>query len=487
MFQPVVQPAPEFPFGSGETAMYDGIKKESLADDQASFSTYAQSQGGLFCSSASSLVAPPSVCSDDIPLGQPDPPLTTQELMASIETGTTKDAFAARLGFPLTEGNLGKYQKIMSQQAAARRPEADTRELTEAEQKRVKNLQDAINGTWDARSYLGNQFRAEHKAGTPLGDEFKKLTSRAEQAEFRRRWCEHKLKETLTKKTFSSSWSRIDKTKGRYRTLGRLILDFGGYGSAEAIQGAMTAASKCCLLGEPWCVVHPQSGLSEYLVMEIEWEEQFSRCWTDYQEFFNKSANQAEQFLQAVQSDVRDRAEQGKDKHKSKGKNKDGEGEEKRRPETNKRGADASPQPKGKKGKHGQDAKDDSPDDKKKKELTRLIKDAAKLKATFHEASSNYAHIISNIDGNDSWSWAKSSPQNKMLQQAHAEVKGLLNEWHREFLSHADIKPMRAKYPAEKVTVELRAFLAAGAKVESLGKLISGMNAAHEAVLQITA
>ena len=146
-----------------------------------------------------------------------------------------------------------QYQKLLYKQAVDVREsqQAPAVEYTEQEKKRIKTLQEALSGMFDARSYLGNQFRAEHKAGTAKGDEFKKLGSRAEQAEFRKRWLELKLKEVTEKKTFSQTWSRVDRTKGRYRTLGKLVKDFGGWQSSEALQGACCAASKCALLGEP--------------------------------------------------------------------------------------------------------------------------------------------------------------------------------------------------------------------------------------------
>ncbi len=102
----------------------------------------------------------------------------------------------------------------------------------------------------------------------------------------------------------------------------------------------------------------------------------------------------------------------------------------------------------------------------------------------FYEASSNYAHIISNIETNDDWDWAKTSGRFKMLQAAHADVKTLLNEWHREFLPN-DAATMKRKYTGDRLSVELTSFVAVKAKIESLATLIVNMNFAHESVMQI--
>ena len=125
-----------------------------------------------------------------------------------------------------------------------------------------------------------------------------------------------------------------------------------------------------------------------------------------------------------------------------------------------------------------------SPEEKKKKDLQQLMKDATKLKGVFHEASSNYVHIIANIQGNNDWDWAKDNIRTKKLQGVQSEVKGLLNAWHREFLAN-DTATTKKMYTGDRLSVELTFFVAAKEKIENLAGLIVNMNVAHDAVMAI--
>ncbi len=439
-----------------------------------------------------------------VPSGQPNPStplLNAAQLLKNIEGGSTQRYLTDAAGFPLTEDNVKSFQALLKGQQSRVEPES-MEDFSEAEQKRASLYKDAINGHFEARSYLGNLFRGEHKVGTPKGDAFKKMNNRVDQATFKKQWAELKLKEMVEKKTHTRTWARVDRTKGRYRNLGRLVTDYGGWHCAEALEGACTAASKCTLLGEPWVMVHPQNGMTEYLVLEIEFEEEFTQMWSHFKEFFNTSSGALADGTTGTASTargagagaVKDAAGAGKQaaiagkqaalqsdgdagvagqaagQKKSKGRR----GEEK-----------AQPEPKVKKLKGGKnDEEPASPEEKKKKDLQQLMKDATKLKGVFHEASSNYVHIIANIQGNTDWDWAKDNIRTKKLQGVQSEVKGLLNAWHREFLAN-DIATMKKKYTVDRLSVELSSFVAAKEKIENLAGLIVNMNVAHDAVMAI--
>ncbi len=88
----------------------------------------------------------------------------------------------------------------------------------------------------------------------------------------------------VERKSFTQTWKRVDRTKGEYRPFGKLVQDFGGWSCQEAIDGACTATSKCIMMGAPWVVVHPQSGMTEYLVLQMGFEEEFSSMWSKFSE-----------------------------------------------------------------------------------------------------------------------------------------------------------------------------------------------------------
>ena len=54
-----------------------------------------------------------------------------------------------------------------------------------------------------------------------------------------------------------------------------MVLERGGLGCNDAIQGATSASAMCCSLGKPWVKVHPQSGSLELAILEPSWEDVF--------------------------------------------------------------------------------------------------------------------------------------------------------------------------------------------------------------------
>lgn len=158
--------------------------------------------------------------------------------------------------------------------------------MNSTDQKAATVLENIIRtGTFETKSYIGNKFRAQFKRGTPEGDAYYNLTSRSDSQAFRMKWAQGELVKLEEKRTHKQGWSRVDRTRGRYRPFGKLVVDFGGWTSPEAVRGAMTAAQKCCMMGEPWVRVHPQSQLTEYLVLELEFQEDFVQSWETFKSY----------------------------------------------------------------------------------------------------------------------------------------------------------------------------------------------------------
>ena len=37
----------------------------------------------------------------------------------------------------------------------------------------------------------------------------------------------------------------------------------------------------CAAMGAPWVLIHPQSKLAEFAVVELSWQEEFEEAWTE--------------------------------------------------------------------------------------------------------------------------------------------------------------------------------------------------------------
>jgi len=262
---PGAQPEP----GAEQAAWADAAKRRKLAAHSIeSASTHAT----LCPSEADSRGSTASLAMDE------------DAAMQSITDQSCAAFFEKTLRMPLTEENLQAVQTMLKQQGKAilqaESKDAGAAGATPGDRKLAEQLQEVIDKhSFNTKSYLGNKFRADVKGNI----EYKAL-SRADAAAFRMDWCKKQLNNILEKKVHHQSWKRVDRTKGCYRNFGRLVLDFGGWSCKEAIEGATTAVNKCMLMGAPWITRHPQSDLVEYLVLEIEFEEEFSNMWSHFKE-----------------------------------------------------------------------------------------------------------------------------------------------------------------------------------------------------------
>ena len=164
--------------------------------------------------------------------------------------------------------------------------------LSDKDKQVAENLASLIkNGGFDARSYMGNKFREEMKDGSERSNAYLSMSARSQEAkDFRMDWLKRQYDTAVNKKRFTKSWTRVDKTKGQYRTFGALVVDLGGWKYEPAVKGASVAVSKCIAMGEPWIRRHPQTDMMEYLVLKMEWEETYEKCWSEFREEFMASS-----------------------------------------------------------------------------------------------------------------------------------------------------------------------------------------------------
>ena len=81
-------------------------------------------------------------------------------------------------------------------------------------------------------------------------------------------------------RTKTTSWSITDTTLGKYRNFAKVVQEFGGWQSREAVNGALEACTKCMMLGGNWLKQHPQAKFQSYLILDFEHTEKFKTCWS---------------------------------------------------------------------------------------------------------------------------------------------------------------------------------------------------------------
>jgi len=380
--------------------------------------------------------------------------------MQAIENEKCAEFVSQQIGGEaLTECNVQKLQALLKRQAEERlkqealKPSGDV--LSDADKKQAETLEKVIkDGQLDPRSYLGGMFRKAHPKGTPAGEEYAALT-RQEAQMFRVEWAKKQYQHIKERRCLTKSWKRVDSTKGTYRNFGRLVQDFGGWGCAEALEGATSCLNKCTLMGPSWLMKHPQSGLIEYLVLEQEWTETYSECWEHFKEEWNDEAKKAKE-----------------------------DGAMKAKGALPKKGAKKPKEDGAKKALPGTKPKEDPPAtpkpvDRGKKMLNELIKSSASLKAMFQGASTSLMQLMEKIDTEPEWDWAKGGSKQQRLKEQQQLVKDAFSEWHKEYLTTADFGTIRKKYSNDRVSVELATFLGTKPLIEKLQVLVTGMFKAH--------
>jgi hypothetical protein len=238
-------------------------------------------------------------------------------------------------------------------------------------------------------------------------------------------------------------------------------------------------------MGAPWVQKHPQTGLQEYLVLELEWVEDFEQSWSDFTEYFNKSTEVGTGAKQVADGDksASQAAGSKKDAQPAAGAAPSAAGKAKKLKTTEDAtvaaGAAPSAAGKGKKLKNKEDA---SPDDKSDATLADKIKRASQLKQAFHNACSHYAQLMTSIDTDATWDWARNNVKTKHLVNLKTGLQHEMNDWHKEFLLAADVREVRKKYTPARISVELDLFLKASPLIVQLSNALTGMKNEHVAL-----
>jgi hypothetical protein len=409
-------------------------------------------------------------------------PSEAEKFMEMLESGQSLDSMEDALGEKLTEGNVDKFQaflkeagkKIGTTEDAAN--QLDPSKLSPHEKKEHARLSEAVEaGAFDTKSYLGNQFRDFLKQNKDQMDKFKSLSGRAEQAEFRAEWARKQLSKFVEQRTYSRSWTRIDRTRGNYRNFARLVVDFGGWQSKEAIQGATTAANKCLAMGWPWIMVHPQSELLTFLVLDYGYEEQFSKAWTHFRKESHAGA------LSDKAADIDNGKPELQIEGTGKDKGKDNKADDKVQGDKDKDdGKGKGGKDKGGKDKGAKVNKAQKPEDM---DSATLWREGSKIKLALQAASCSAVEIIEKVGLDEAWSWAKGVQINK-LTTAQTALKSNMSDWHKKFVMTASANSMKKEFSTAMCETELVKFIKLKSLVDKLQAVNSAIYKAHDEIMK---
>ena len=150
-----------------------------------------------------------------------------------------------------------------------------------ANDKVAQVLAEAAQDGFNLRGSLGQQFAASEGKCAAYKALKGKPGSRQLQSDFRKQWAQCKLEEYQKEKVKLTSWRRVDKTKGKYKSLAKIAVDEGG--GKQGLSAATRLAIKCCRMGGDWLRWNGQTDRFDYLHLEASYEESMTQAWELYQ------------------------------------------------------------------------------------------------------------------------------------------------------------------------------------------------------------
>ena len=285
------------------------------------------------------------------------------------------------------------------------------------------------------------EFRAQHKKGTVDGELYARL-NRNDAATFRAQWAAKQYEQFKREKLYTTSWSKVDFTKGRYRTLGAIVKDDGGWEDAAAVRGAVTLAQQCSLLGEPWTKYNFQKKRMMFLELDWSFEEAFKEAWSEATTHFGATET----------------------------------------PRANAKHAATPPRAKAK-----AKALEDDPDNDPKRDddatsgaskLTALIRNATKYKNEFLAITSKASLIEKQIETEQAWDWANNAQNGGQLTTLIAAASSALTLFQKRFLSE-NVGTLKKNVEKEVMIAELSDLLGKRATLDRLDDCVKSLVRKH--------
>ena len=384
------------------------------------------------------------------------------ELLRDGEDGGNMGKLESAVGAELTESNLAALEAYLRNTNKIVEHARPTAALSMAphDAKKLKLYEDASRSGGPAfRTSLYNEFLAEHKVGTPQGEQYRQCGSRREAGEFRKAWADAKLAEFKQSKVYTRKHSEVNTTTADYLNFGQLVIEQGGWSDRAAIQGSVRLVKRCLALGPPFVREHGQTGRMLFARLRYTWEEKFEEAWAELKEEFSTGAQadkdnggmggDATTMTQSVGAGVEGkRASEGSDANKTK------------QARTNK--------------------DTDAPTKGEKAAMSKLLADATKLKRDFLSQTAMCVELLSQIRESKDWKWAKNEDNMGVLEAVAAKVREPLTDFHRRFLTE-ETAVIKRQFSSEMLSKELTEFLKLRPSLQALTLEMNRLVKRHKA------
>ena len=444
------------------------------------------------------LPSPRPLVQDRQPDTSPSPHLTTRDgaqfdlelnqwrtlTTAAVDNKTGLSLFEHQLGERLNEQSAGKAMELMASiamQHGSGKKSVDLGKLTEVERKHFERLDMAAKaGSFDTKSYLGNQFRDFLKQSPEDMSKYKAM-NRADAAIFRAGWVTDKMDKWCEQRRETTAWSRIDTTKGQHKNFARVVKEWGGWRSEEAIRGAVAACQQCLCMGPPWIQVHPQSGLTEFLILDFGYTENFKQAWEHFREERTEgTAAVTGETKTTVQAAIAGKIETsaqvntvGTPAGRKKAKE---DGQDQAATKTSGKDPAATKTPQKTKAEKGVRTIVVP----EKLDAAGLWREATKLKTKYQQASSSFVEVDRLIRTDLVWEHFKGNVHGRMLS-AQEKLKSMTTAWHRDFVISSEVSVIKKTYSTANCEMELLTFLKLANLIDSLAvETLKVINAQRE-------
>ena len=415
----------------------------------------------------------------------PSPAMSIKAMLDAIAGNSTLELFENIAGEKLMPDSITKVIGKVKDTASERLEEHEERVahkslagLNKKEQALLASVEAAIkSGTVDSKSALGNKFRSEVST---------QGLSQKDIQKFRLQWAAELKSKLESKKTHVRSWSRCDTAKHAYRPLGALIIHLGGWDDPDAVRGGCTAALQCLMLGHPFVKIHEQTRMTNFAIAELSWKEEFQESWDQAVSYYTDDSPRGG----GSDSGGGGGAGGGGNGVAAIQDNKRVASKEPATPKVPKQarsvcnggsGGDSGPttprtSPRGGGGGSAVGAgKDQSGSEVPlKKQLPQLFTKAAKVKTSFQGCVARAETILSEIQNDTNYKFAKDSDPGDRLITKHLEVVKInLSPFGRDYLVSRNQQDLK-KYEGQRLFVELAGFLEMAKDIKTLEEICDG-------------
>ena len=323
-------------------------------------------------------------------------------------------------------------------------------------------LADAANHNFDLRiGKVAQLWKAELAGAT---DEWKlsytACKGRFEKAGFRKEWAARKLKELQVVRCHSTKFCRVDTRKGEYLNFGMLVESFGvHYDKDKAVRLAVKYAQKALVLGAPWTQHDTMADITEYLKLKTQFKEEFQEAWElREKEFENTELDQAPSTAAPAQQTTQTTPA-------------------KRNAEALTTQGQGLTTPAAAKQTQGQGRVPSPPAGKKaKNELSELIFQVSKVKIQYAHVMSQCQNLISTIEAQQAWSWAR-TPEG--LDDLKSLLESVVIPEGCEIFILNDIKDIKTSMTADKLMTLAVLFVQIKPVVEQVEERCNQLLKAH--------